>query len=337
MSRQTAILVVESSQVGEARRAAIRFGELAGMNETAVGSVAIIATEMANNLARHATGGQLLIQILEFPHAKSVEMISIDSGPGMDNVERCLQDGYSTGGTSGTGLGAIRRLSSEFDIYSAPSTGTVVISRVYVGSSNVAASSPFQIGAASIPVAGETACGDGWKCSYSENQLHLMVADGLGHGPLAQEAADSADRAFDANPDAEPKVLIAAAHKALSGTRGAAIAVATLDVKAGELKYAGIGNIAGVLWTSSKQQGLASNNGIVGSQLPRLQQFDYSVGDDGLLIMNSDGLKSRWSLENYPGLAARHAAVIAGVLYRDYRRDRDDATVVVVRFRAGKV
>ena len=47
--------------------------------------------------------------------------------------------------------------------------------------------------------------------------------------------------------------------------------------------------------------------------------------------MHSDGLTTHWTLERLPGLAARHPSLIAGVLYRDFKRGRDDVTVVVAR------
>ena len=193
-----AVQVIESSQVGEARRMAVRLADEAGFGETEQGKVAIIATEMANNLLRHARDGQLLVQILQTEIGKTVELLSLDSGPGIVNVERCLQDGYSTGGTSGTGLGAIKRLSLEFDIHSTLEVGTAIrIEGWCRESAKVNADRLFAVGAVSIPMPGETVCGDAWNSSQSQHELRLMIADGLGHGPLAEEAANAADRVFD--------------------------------------------------------------------------------------------------------------------------------------------
>jgi hypothetical protein len=79
-------------------------------------------------------------------------------------------------------------------------------------------------------------------------------------------------------------------------------------------------------------RGLVSHNGTIGVEVRRLQQFDYESPAEALLVMHSDGLQSRWSLEAYPGIMHRHPALIAGVLYRDYSRQRDDLTVCVVRY-----
>src|SRR5688572_26788709 len=116
MPSHVVIAVSDPSTVGEARRVATRLGEQAGLNETDRGRAAIVASELATNLVRHARGGQLLLSAMSGPAAPGVEIISTDSGPGMTDVERCLRDGFSTGGTPGNGLGAVRRLSAEFDV-----------------------------------------------------------------------------------------------------------------------------------------------------------------------------------------------------------------------------
>jgi anti-sigma regulatory factor (Ser/Thr protein kinase) len=126
------IPVAEPSQVGEARRAASRLASDQGLDETVVGRVAIIVTELGNNLWRHATQGRLLIGCRKTDAGCQLEVISIDSGPGMSDVARCLRDGYSTGGTPGTGLGAVQRLSTDFSAFSSPGKGTVILSRTWV-------------------------------------------------------------------------------------------------------------------------------------------------------------------------------------------------------------
>jgi hypothetical protein len=77
---------------------------------------------------------------------------------------------------------------------------------------------------------------------------------------------------------------------------------------------------------------LVSHHGTLGAAQPlRAQQFTYECPAGALLIMHSDGLAARWNLSDYPGLQQRHPAVVAGVLYRDKVRVRDDATVLVAR------
>jgi hypothetical protein len=79
---------------------------------------------------------------------------------------------------------------------------------------------------------------------------------------------------------------------------------------------------------------MVSHNGILGVQFLRKQQFEYAFGRGDRVVMHSDGMSARWSLAAYPGLSDRHPAVVAGVLYRDHRRPRDDVTVLVSGIRS---
>jgi anti-sigma regulatory factor (Ser/Thr protein kinase) len=327
---QTVVPVTESSQVGEARRIAARLASQAGMGEADVGKVAIVVTELGNNLIKHAEGGEVLLRAFAVPDGVAVETISLDRGPGMD-VGRCLQDGFSTRGTSGTGLGAVKRLSSLFDVYAQPS-GTVVVSRV---TSAARGSTPvtetFAWGAICVPAPGEVACGDLWASMASDGQLSVMLADGLGHGPPAADAAHAAEAAFRAGGVGDIKTFIERAHDRMRGTRGGALAAAAVDARGGNVRFAGVGNISAALVSAAGSRGLMSHNGTAGVQIRKVQELDYPWPDNGLLVMHSDGLQTRWSLGAYPGAVLRHPAVVAALLYRDFKRGRDDATIVAVR------
>jgi anti-sigma regulatory factor (Ser/Thr protein kinase) len=326
--------VTDASQVGQARRAAVRLAEGSDLSEEARGEVAIIATELANNLVRYGKNGCLFLQSVRQREETYVQMLAVDSGPGIADVHRSLQDGVSTGGTPGTGLGAVRRMSDDFDIYSTIGKGTLVLSRVVAAR----AKRPpplYEWAAVSTAAPRETVCGDVWRILEQNGQLAVMVADGLGHGPSAAEAAHRAADLFDAEAPPDPGPFCQRAHQALAGSRGAALAVA-LTSDSGRVRYAGVGNIAGAIVGIDRSQGLSSQNGTVGLQMPRVREFEYDWPQRGILIMHSDGLTSRWSLDEYQGLVSRHPALIAGVLHRDCFRGRDDATVVVVKKRAIK-
>ncbi|UCD59092.1 MAG: SpoIIE family protein phosphatase, partial [Candidatus Hydrogenedentota bacterium] len=156
----------------------------------------------------------------------------------------------------------------------------------------------------------------------------------LGHGPSGEEASDKAVAVFNENKHLSPAEIIEEAHPALRSTRGAAIAVAEVNRGRNEVCYAGIGNIRGVILSSKGRRSMISHNGIVGLQIRKIQEFTYPWPDDGVLVMHSDGLGSRWELERYPGLIRKHPALIAGTLYRDFYKGSDDVAVVVVRERA---
>jgi hypothetical protein len=78
---------------------------------------------------------------------------------------------------------------------------------------------------------------------------------------------------------------------------------------------------------------MVSRNGTAGHIAPKVQEFHYPVPSGAIMVMFSDGLGTHWDLRAYPGLLQRSAAVIAGVLYRDFSRRKDDVTVVVARER----
>ena len=317
---QQRFVIDDGSKVGEARRAAHTLANFE-LDAALAGKIAIAATELATNLLLHAGGGELLLQKLGSDDSPSVELLAIDRGPGMADVSRCMSDGYSTGGTQGTGLGAVRRLASEFDIYSAPGEGTVVLARF-------GAASEVRYGAVNVAVAGEPECGDAWCLVRDVDGIALIVIDGLGHGTFAAEAARAGIDAFMLAPGDSPREILQRANQQMSKTRGGAAACARLAN--GSMSYAGVGNINGHLVTDEKSQGLVSHNGTLGLYQRPAQQFEYSVDPGALLIMHSDGLSARWDLKRRPELLRAHPAIIAGVLYRDHGRERDDATVVVI-------
>ncbi|HEY5675771.1 MAG TPA: ATP-binding protein [Myxococcales bacterium] len=328
MIGQVRIRVEDATQVGEARRAAALLSARAALSETESGRLAIVVNELGSNLGKHAHDGELLLQELRCGARSGVEVLSLDRGPGMD-LAASLRDGHSTAGTRGEGLGAVRRLADEFDAHSEPK-GSVVMARVWSGGTP---EGPLEIGAACQPLQSEHACGDAWACRAAAARTRLLVVDGLGHGPLAASAAQVALQAFagtDALPG--PEAVVHALHAALRPTRGAALAVAELDMVSRTLRFCGVGNIAGLLQDpASAGRGLVSHNGIGGHEARRIQEFSARWPAGGILVLHSDGITSHWTLKGDSGLRARHGGVIAGVLFRDFRRASDDATVVVLK------
>lgn len=319
-SAQLRFVVDEESKVGEVRRAAQAMANFE-FDEQVAGRVAIAATELANNLLRHAGRGEILLQRLGAEGTATVELLAIDRGPGMSDVERCMTDGFSTGGTPGTGLGAVRRLADEFDIYSMPGEGTVVMARFGQGLQ-------ARFGVICVPIAGEVECGDAWHLVADRNRVAAIVVDGLGHGALAAEAARAAVAAFSTSPWAPPHFVMDLAGAAMARTRGGAAAAALIEGNA--LSFAGIGNIGGTLVSPEKSQGLVSHNGTLGMPGRRAQQFEYTRIAGALLVMHTDGISARWNLAGRTALFSHHPAICAAVLYRDHGREKDDATVLVI-------
>lgn len=326
-----ALSVTDPSGAGEVRRRVTALAQALRLGETDVGRAALAATEAATNLAKHARGGgTVIVRPCGRGDARGVELLAVDRGPGMRNPGEALRDGFSTAGSPGTGLGALSRMSDEFDLFSSPDQGTVMLSRVWAADPGPARV-PLSIGAVSVAKPGEMICGDGWSSAHFDRRSLIVCADGLGHGPDAAAASSAATRVFEAHADEGPERLLERMHAALRPTRGAAVSVADVDMEARVVRYAGVGNIAATVWGPGETRSLVSHNGIVGHEMRKVQRFDYPLPPHGLLVMHSDGITTRWQLEKYPGLALRDPAVIAAVLYRDFCRGRDDATVVVAR------
>lgn len=317
--------VDDSSRIGEIRRASIVMAREEGLDETLTGNAALVATEISTNLFKHARNGEVFLSRLSNYSQPGLEMLAVDRGPGMD-LNRCLVDGYSSATTPGNGLGSIARLSQEFDAYSEPGKGTVLVARI-----RHSRASKTAIAGLVKPIAGEDVSGDAWAFRQQDQEIALIVADGLGHGVLAARAATEAVSAFRRGTDFSPAALLQQVHGALRQTRGAAVAVAHINHLTLEVRYAGIGNISGVLIGKDKSTAMISHNGTAGYHSPRLQEFSYRISEPAIIVMHSDGLHSGWTLDGHPGLRRRDPSVIAGVLYRDLTRIRDDACVAVLK------
>jgi anti-sigma regulatory factor (Ser/Thr protein kinase) len=321
------IAVQEKTHVALARRVALGAAKRAGLRESDVGSVGVVVTEAATNVLKHAGGGEIVIRIPRDSDS-TVEILALDQGKGIANLAQSSQDGYSTAGSPGTGLGAIYRLSGHHDIYSARDQGTVLLAQIGLSSP---ITPTFVTGAICAPAPTEEVSGDAWMIQSSGDCCRVLVADGLGHGPEAAKASQAAMRAAEANSSASLLDFISIAHSRLRPTRGAALAIAEIRLREGRVAFSGAGNISGVIISDSQIRGMVSMNGTVGQEIRSPQEFFYPWTADSLLILHSDGIKSHWSLDRYPGLFNRHPTIIASVLFRDFRRGRDDATVVVVR------
>jgi anti-sigma regulatory factor (Ser/Thr protein kinase) len=320
----------DGSHAGEARRTIVRYAEDLCMGESDCGALAIAVTEMATNVLKHAGQGKMICGLIGDNGSRGLRVIAVDGGPGIRDIRAALRDGYSTAGTAGSGLGAVQRLATQFDIYTVPDHGTCVLAEFWPQKKTPKAS-PLQVGVVSVPVRGEAVSGDGWKAKVQADRTYIMVVDGLGHGAFASEAAREAERVLAEVQSSSPAMVVRDCHDALKKTRGAAVAVAAIDPAKRTLSFCGLGNISAVLVSSRGRRGIASHNGTAGHTFHRTQEFTLPWDEDSVLIMHTDGLSTRWDLDRYPGITRKQSSLIAAVLYRDFARQRDDATVLVAK------
>ncbi|HEX7153045.1 MAG TPA: SpoIIE family protein phosphatase [Thermoanaerobaculia bacterium] len=323
----------DQSAVAEARRTAIECAGTLQMSENAAATAGLVTTELATNLVKHTPGGSLIFGSDE-ETPQTLTITSIDKGSGIANVQAAMSDGFSTAGSPGTGLGAITRAVSSFDIYTMPDKGTAIVCRIGDRPRAPVTGSPSRITLAGLCVAkpGEDESGDAWASVSGRDAVTIGVVDGLGHGHAASIASAYGTRVVrEQGGDQQLERIIETMHGALRPTRGAAVGLARIHPEAGRVDFVGVGNIAGTIATDDAARKTVSHNGIVGHEMRKVQSFSYPWTADSLLVLNSDGIGSAWSFKHYPGLVQHDPAVIAAVIFRDFCRGSDDATVVVAK------
>jgi anti-sigma regulatory factor (Ser/Thr protein kinase) len=331
-SVHTAFPMDDASRVGEARRHAATLARGMDWGELESGRLALVVTELGSNLVRHAHKGQLLLAAR--PESAEVEVLSIDHGPGIADLAQSMSDGYSTGRTPGTGLGAVRRLSDDFDMQSSRPDGTVAVARVRkpAGSEGGSVSRKgLRLGAICLTAPGEHVSGDAWVACIDGPRAALLVADGLGHGPDAAAAAEAAVDLFTREPFAELESTLSRAHVALQSTRGAAVCALIADAQGNTIRSAGAGNVVTRVVTGVSDRTLLSQHGTVGVQVRKLVAVATEWPAYGLIVVHTDGIETRWKTQRVAPVMSRDPALVAAILVRDHCRHRDDATVVVLR------
>ncbi len=330
---ETTVTVDDPSRIAEARRAALLLGQTIGLTPELIAQAALVTSELCTNILKYAQRGELWLRTLTTQGtAYGLDIVALDRGPGIANVDAAAQDGFSTGGSLGIGLGTMRRAAALFDIYTAPGLGTAVMLRLHEKKVAAPADDGYVVASRMTPIRGEIVSGDSWSCLRHGDALAVAIVDGLGHGPKAAEAARAAIECFHRSiRDAGPVQAIELAHQALLSTRGAVMAVACIDARAQTLRFAGLGNISAVVHTQGASTRLGSTDGTVGYGVRKAREASVAWTPRSTLIMNTDGLSSRWNLAKLPGLLACHPVLIAAVLHREFARNSDDATVVVVQ------
>ncbi|WP_458247508.1 SpoIIE family protein phosphatase [Streptomyces sp. MAI_2237] len=343
MPRVWDVPVHDSTRLRDARLAVEEAAVAAGLDEGRTAAAALVATELATNLLKHADGGRLLIDVVPPPapveggdRTRFVQISALDHGPGIADVPAALDDGFTTARSLGAGLGTCRRLADAFAVHSTPGRGTVALARVGTGAAAAAPTAcGMRAGGVNLPYAGAAYSGDAWTSVGSGDRVTLMLADGLGHGPQAAHASTAAVEALRQSAHLPPAESLGRLDTALRGTRGAAVAVAQVDTAAGTLRFAGLGNASAWLWEDGAWHCLLSRPGIVGVHRPRtLTDQLRRWGGDRVLLLHSDGLPGRRTPPSAPDLLSADPAVMAAVILRDSgsaaRPPRDDTTVAVL-------
>ncbi len=352
--------VEDVSAVAVCRTAALGLADRLGFPAARADQLGLAVTEVASNLHKHAAEGSLWLGVNRDGDPPGINVVTIDTGPGMPDMAAALRDGHSTAGTLGIGLGAIQRLADFCDLYSRPGRGTALAARfkpVLAGGTTLLAGGttppyppdhggaarppvPPRGGAARPPVPprwaglirpiiGETECGDAYGAVQLGDTVTAVMCDGLGHGPLAAAAAAAGVTAFLEDPAGDPATLLGRMHRRMSGTRGGAVGVVQLG--GSTARFAGLGNIAASVLGQGRRKSMISIPGIAGVQARTIRQFDYELPPGAAVILHSDGISARWEAAALPGLEARDPLLIAAVLLGEAGIHRDDAGILVLK------
>ena len=311
-----------------------KLAETAGFKGHRLGEIEIIIAEITSNLVKYAKKNPFILARIIQEDGGGIEMIAIDQGPGMRMPAKMMEDGHSTQKTLGQGLGAIRRLSNVFDLYSMAGWGTILLSKSFIEKGYKAATNIFTVDAVCVAKKDQVVCGDAWSVRRESKKLKIAMIDGLGHGSSAHTAALLAVETLDQHPKNQPTEELREIHEALKKTRGAVITIAHIDHLNHQMHYSGVGNISMKMVSTLNAKGCFSYNGIVGHILPAsLNNHTLQINEKmDMLVMHSDGINSRWDLQKYPGLLQHHPAVICATIYKDHDRGNDDSTILVAKF-----
>lgn len=333
--------VQHEAHIGFARRIAEGLAGELGFGRTAISEIGLAVTELATNLVKHhAENGRIISRIVENKDRKGIEIMAVDSGPGIPDVNLAMEDGHSTCGTMGTGLGAVNRLMDEFEVES----GTMDTARVHpceVGtritcrkwrpretSTTVNSTGLINFSVMSRPIIGEKCCGDAYFLKHYDNAYFVALLDGLGHGEKACIAAQTAVGFIRDNYRKNMQFIFEGVHRVCKATRGVAMSAFRIDLDNKIFYYAGIGNIVTRVFHSPSRISPANFNGTLGLVFEKVRVFEYSW-QGGTVVAYTDGISSKWKLDDFPELRNKPPAKIASFLLKRLGRDADDATIIV--------
>jgi len=307
--------------------------------------ISTVVSELGTNIIKFAGCGSLSLARVRDEGHDAIQVIAKDSGPGIRDVESALAEGFSTSGTLGLGLSAVRRIMSSLRIHTQVGEGTTVIAAKWLDPTpgkpqrsitRIVAAAPEQplpIEHASLnrPYPGQRVSGDLTLVREVGTSLLFGVIDVSGHGPgahgLARELGATLMAA--ASP-LDLEALLRALHAHCQGTRGAAAGLAVLNRASRQLTFAGVGNVH-IRVIGRKNWHGVSRDGILGERMRNVLPQSMLLEPGNLVVVASDGCsesaKTRVLIPDTPLSAVQ----IAEKLITDTAKSTDDAACVVVK------
>jgi len=324
------IPIYDEASVSTARQRVRDVGDSIGASKNLIESTALIASELTHNQLAYARHGYFTVRAIDREGKKGLEVVAADLGPGLQRTLFASRDNDSSSKTLGAGLEGVFRIADEVDFDSRVDEGVCVVARKFAP--GVAGS--WEIAIAGRPLPGEVISGDDGAFVQSQNNLLVVVADGLGHGIEAREASNRAMEIVARNPLVALDELAQVLNTELAGTRGCALSVVRLDGSNGDVDCLAAGDVHAHLYSGRDAHFFTSTPFVVGDpQFARRKvRIEHTTVDAGaVLLMFTDGLQSRTTLKGELELLRRPAIVIAQYLLATHVRPNDDAMVLVAR------
>lgn len=315
----------------------------------------LIASELAQNHLAHATqNGIIRISGMFLNRIPVITIASLDEGPGIPNVEKAMEDGFSTSGGLGIGLGTVKRLSNRFHICSMrfglspcprlpvyKNYATIVSATIEEQPSNIfnkPKGPSLHVSALVRPCPGQTQSGDAVSLQDDGAFCRMVLVDATGHGESAAQIAGDAARLLKDLPTShEPNQVIEALNARLAGSNGASVQVLSINYSSKKILAAGVGNAACTIYSAGKGHIVVPRPGLVGNirtnpgQNPIQMTVVNDIAEDLLIVMRSDGIHHSPDLTDY---ASDHtsAAIWSQILFQPKDTPMDDSSLVVLRW-----
>ena len=332
--RHISFSLEDRSYLAILKREVHRLSIQCGLTDKRVAEIDIVVAEIGSNIIKHAGSGEVLVMLTDAPQP-AIEIIAIDSGPGIADLARMMQDGISTARTLGQGLGAVKRLSDFLQIYSVKGWGTVLVSRFFIKPAEQYPPKPgAEIRTILVSKPGERICGDDYYVRSDRAGIRVFLGDGLGHGVEANKAVAAAVHSFRYCMLSDLSEVLRQMHDDVKRTRGLVGTIAIYSNKTQTWKICGVGNIHTRMLTAATSRTYLPYNGIIGNNMPRTineQETAHTSGKDQVLILCSDGIRTRWDMMKYPAIFRYDMSVLAAAIYKDNARKTDDMSIVIVK------
>ena len=301
----------------------------------------LVCNEMMSNQLKFAAGkGLIQLWAVEQP-CLALDLFALDYGEGFHDLPQALTDGYTTAGTMGKGLGAIRRLAHQSEFYSLaagavrdnPWHGMAVWARFY--RDGIPPASPYQIGCYLRAYHDGIHNGDAIWLNSVNGSLRWLHMDGLGHGQEAAEAVRGCNGILYGGDAVEE--LLTHLSQRLKGGRGAVGMLVEVDSHRRQAGRSGVGDMSAFRIADGERTNIMFKPGILGHAHGRIERQTVSLPPQALLITASDGLRRSWSLRSFPGLWRLHPQLIALLLGAVAGRDNDDRSILALRITPDEV